>query len=95
MVDAFQDVINGIINTINRALDVLPDEVTSRVGVEQFDRVDFSTDLGRGRGEEATGGTSDLYGSVGSSGGGTYIDGRRVDDAQGRYRRGNLTRRGG
>ena len=99
VVEAFQDVINGIIENINRALDILPDEVTSRVGVESFEQVDFDTDFGSGRGREATngGGSSggDFIGSVGGGGGTINLDGRNIENTQGRYRADNLHRRGG
>ena len=99
VVEAFQDVINGIIDTINRALDILPDEVTSRVGVESFEQVDFDTDFGSGRGREATNGRGasgrPRFGAGrGASTGGQQIDGRQISESTGRYRSDPANRRG-
>lgn len=101
VVNAFESVINGIIQTINTALDQLPEEVTSRVGVEQFDLVDFDPDFGAGAGREATGGRGggtpqgrQFPGSRTGSSEGVQIDGRQLSESTGRYRVDSSRRRG-
>jgi len=92
---AVENVINGMINTINTALDQLPEEVSSRVGVSQISEVDFSGNIAGSNGE--TSGTAPGFreppDSVTSSGG-AQIDGRQLSESTGRYRSDPGRRRG-
>jgi len=56
----------------------------------------IETSVSAGGSQRGTGGLSnqDFIGSVGSSASAIYLDGSRVDDNQGRFRKGSLTRRG-
>jgi phage-related protein len=94
VVEAFQGVINGIIETINTALDTLPDEVTSTVGVESFERVDFAADFGRQTTGGGGGGGTPAGRPPAGGVSGVQLDGRDVSEQTGRYRADPGRRRG-
>ena len=92
---AVENVINGMINTINTALDQLPEEVTSSVGFSQISEVDFSGNIsGSSGGSSGTApGFRNPPSSVTSSDG-AQIDGRQLSESTGRYRSDPGRRRG-
>lgn len=96
LTQALEDVINSAIDAINTALDVLPDRVTSMVGVESFDRVDIgSVSAARSQNNASGGGGGGRqFRSVGNGGTAMQIDGRQLSESTGRYRNGANRRRG-
>lgn len=91
---AVETVINGMIRVINTALDQLPEQVTSRLGVESFSMVDFDTSFGGGG---TAGGTPRGRGrpiARTANGQGVSLDGRQLSESTGRYRSDPSRRRG-
>jgi hypothetical protein len=91
--EAVQAVINGMISVINAALDKLPTAVTSRLGVEQFERVDFAADFGTGSSTNARRGNQGRRPRIQNDSSVT-IDGRDISESTGRYRAGPSRRQG-
>jgi hypothetical protein len=82
-------VINGIIDGINTIINKLPDEIQSELGIETFGKIEAPS-------EDDLGGISqDFIGSVATGANKIFLDGQRVDNNQGRFRKDSLTRRGG
>lgn len=100
VVQAVAGVVNSMISAVNEGIDLLPDEVKSRLGIEAIEKIDASSltiDTG-GSGGGSSGG--------GGGGGGTTLrrqtngrgriamDGRKLDESTGLYSRDRTARRG-
>jgi len=99
LLDVVTSVINSVIGLINSAIEVIPDRVKENLGLEQLDTIstsDFSAPSITQQQARSRTNTQpfDFIGSRATSESNTYIDGRRVNDNQGRYRKDALNRRG-
>jgi phage-related protein len=99
VVRAIEDVINGMIDVIDSAIEKLPDEVRSRLGVEQIGNISVGTSFGGRDAAEDVGqapaiarrGRRAASGDFSSN---LQLDGRQLTESTGRYRSDPGRRRG-
>jgi len=92
IVDSLTNILNANIQTINTILDKLPDSVSSKLSIDTVDKIESpSISAGVNAGASAA---QNFIGRSGTRDTPIYLDGQRVDDNQGRYRKSSLTRRG-
>lgn len=103
MASFFEAAFNTVIKTINTAIETLPDVITSKLDIEQIDRLDFApVDASPGGSGTTTGGnTTGRTGRVPTGPGrrrayeaSVNLDGRDVSEDTGRYRVDPARRRG-
>jgi len=93
IVDALTNILNANISAINTIIDTLPDEVASRLSIDTVGKIEAPSVSGTVNTAVDEG--QDFIGSVGGGRGTINLDGRDVENSQGRYRADNLHRRGG
>lgn len=93
IVDALTNILNANISAINTIIETLPDQVSSRLSIDTVDKIEAPSVSGTVNTAVDEG--QDFIGSVGGGRGTINLDGRDVENTQGRYRADNLHRRGG